>query len=65
MTRVQLSAGGKGFFSLCRCMQTGSGAHPGSYPMGTSSAFPRGKAARAWSWLLTSIWCWDGGMVLK
>jgi hypothetical protein len=28
-------------------VQTGSGAHPTSYPMGTFSSFPRGKAAGA------------------
>jgi hypothetical protein len=32
---------GRGF-SLC--VQTGSGAHPASYPMGTGVPFPRGKA---------------------
>jgi len=35
----------------------GSGAHPASYLMDTRGTFPGGKAARAWSWLLTSIWC--------
>jgi hypothetical protein len=28
-----------------------------SYPVGTGGSFPRGKAAGAWSWPLTSIWC--------
>jgi hypothetical protein len=28
-------------------VQTGSGVHPGSYPMGTGSSFPGAKAARA------------------
>jgi hypothetical protein len=28
-------------------VQTGSGAHPASYPMGTRGTFPGGKAARA------------------
>jgi hypothetical protein len=28
-------------------VQTGSGAHPASYPMGTGSYFPRGKAVGA------------------
>jgi len=36
-------------------VQNGSGAHPISYPMGTAVSFPRGKAAVAWSWPLTSI----------
>jgi hypothetical protein len=26
------------------CVQTGSGAHPASYPMGTGGSFPGGKA---------------------
>jgi len=36
-------------------VQTGSGAHPASYPMGTRGSFPRGKAAGAWRWSLISI----------
>jgi hypothetical protein len=31
-------------FSLHHCVQTGSEAHPASYPMGTRSSFPGGKA---------------------
>jgi hypothetical protein len=31
-------------FSSSPCVQTGSGAHPASYPMGTGSPFPGGKA---------------------
>jgi hypothetical protein len=31
-------------FSSSPCVQTGSGAHPASYPMGTRSAFPGGEA---------------------
>jgi hypothetical protein len=43
---------GRGWdFSLCHHVQTGYGAHPASYPMGTESSFPRGKAAGA----LTSV----------
>jgi hypothetical protein len=34
-------------FSLLHAIQTGSGARPPSYPMGTGSSFPGGKAARA------------------
>jgi hypothetical protein len=34
---------GKGYFSSL-CVQTGSGAHLASYPMGTGVSFPRGKA---------------------
>jgi hypothetical protein len=44
-----------GNFSLHHRVQNGSGSHPASYPMGTSGSFPGGKAARAWSWPLTSI----------
>jgi hypothetical protein len=29
-----------GNFSLHHCVQTNSGAHPASYPMGTRSPFP-------------------------
>jgi hypothetical protein len=31
-------------FSSSPCVQTGSGAHPASYPMGTGNPFPGGKA---------------------
>jgi hypothetical protein len=31
-------------FSSIPCFQTGSGAHPASYPMGTGGPFPGGKA---------------------
>jgi hypothetical protein len=31
-------------FSSNPCIQTGSGAHPASYPMGTGGPFPFGKA---------------------
>jgi hypothetical protein len=41
-------------FSLLHVVQTGSGAHPASYPMGTGGSFPGGKAAGARSWPLTS-----------
>jgi hypothetical protein len=44
---------GAGNFSLHHRVQNGSGAHPGSYPMGTRGSFPGGKAAGAWSWPLT------------
>jgi hypothetical protein len=33
--------------SLPQIVQTGSGVHPTSYPMGTEESFPGGKAARA------------------
>jgi hypothetical protein len=38
---------GSGSFSFRRRVQTVSGAHPASYPMGTRSSFPGGKAAGA------------------
>jgi hypothetical protein len=34
-------------FSLLHIVQTGSGAHPASYPMGTGDSFLAGKAAGA------------------
>jgi hypothetical protein len=34
---------GAGNFSSSPCVQTGSGAHPASYPMGTGGPFPGGK----------------------
>jgi hypothetical protein len=34
-------------FSLLHVVQTGSGVHPTSYPMGTGGSFSGGKAARA------------------
>jgi hypothetical protein len=43
------------FVALHHRVQNGSGAHPASYPMDTRVSFPGGKAARAWSWPLTSI----------
>jgi len=36
-------------------VQTGSGAHAVSYPMGTSGSYPGRKAAGAWSWSHKSI----------
>jgi len=35
-------------------VQNGSGAHPASNRMGTRGSFPGDKAARAWSWPLTT-----------
>jgi hypothetical protein len=46
-----------GNFSLHHHVQTGSGNHPVSYPMGIRGSFSRGKAAGTWSWPLTSICC--------
>jgi hypothetical protein len=41
--RVRSPAGAKDFCSILS-VQTGSGAHPASYPMGTGGPFPGGKA---------------------
>jgi hypothetical protein len=38
---------GAGNFSFLRRVQTGSGAHPASYPMGNRSSFPGGEMAEA------------------
>jgi hypothetical protein len=35
--------------------QTGSGAHPVSYPVDTRDTYPSDKAAGTWKWPLTSI----------
>jgi hypothetical protein len=40
---VRSPAGAKDFSSVL-CVQTGSGAHPASCPMGTGAPFPGGKA---------------------
>jgi hypothetical protein len=41
--RVWSPAGTKDFYSSL-CVQTGSGVHPASYPVGTGGPFPGGKA---------------------
>jgi hypothetical protein len=46
---------GAGKFSLHHRIQTGSGVHPASYPVGTRGSFPDGKVVAVWSWPLTSI----------
>jgi hypothetical protein len=55
-SKVRFPAGA-GNFSLHRCVQNGSEAHPASYTMGTGGSFHGGKPTGAWSWPLTSIWC--------
>jgi hypothetical protein len=54
MIRVRFPAGA-GNFSLRHRVQTGSGPHPASYPLGAGGFFLGGKAAGARSWPLTSI----------
>jgi hypothetical protein len=39
---------------LLHVVQTGSGANPASYPMGTRGYFLGGKAAGVWIWPLPS-----------
>jgi hypothetical protein len=46
MARVRFLAGVKDL-SLFHSVQTGSGAHPASYPMGTGVFSPGNKVARA------------------
>jgi hypothetical protein len=46
---------GAGNFSLHHRVQTGSGAHPSSYAIGSKGSFPVDKAAGKWSWPFTSI----------
>jgi hypothetical protein len=41
--RGSIPDSGRGFF-FYPCVQTGSGAHPASYSMGTGGPFPGGKA---------------------
>jgi hypothetical protein len=48
---------GAGNFSLRHHVQTRSGAHPASYPLGTGGSLAGGKAAGARSWPLTSTHC--------
>jgi hypothetical protein len=46
---------GAGNFSFHHRIQTGTGAHPASYSVGTRVSFLGGTAAGAWSWPLTSV----------
>jgi hypothetical protein len=48
---------GAGTFLPRHRVQTSSGAHPASYPMGTRGTSTGSKVAGAWSWPLTSIYC--------
>jgi len=47
VTRLLVGQPGGKVFSLHCHVQSGSGAHPASYPMGTGGSFPGGKVARA------------------
>jgi hypothetical protein len=49
---VWFPAGAETFLNTA---QTGSGAHPASYPMGSGDYFPGRKTAGTWRWPLTSI----------
>jgi hypothetical protein len=44
LTYTTLVSTGAEDFSSTPCVQTGSGAHPASYPMGTGGHFPGGTA---------------------
>jgi hypothetical protein len=50
------SPAGAGNFSFHHGVQTDSGTHAASYPMGTRDSFSGGKAARSWSWPLISTY---------
>jgi hypothetical protein len=43
------------YFSLRHRVQAGSGAHSGSYSVGTGSCFTGSKQTGAWRWPLTSL----------
>jgi hypothetical protein len=47
--KIQFLAGARDF-PLLHSTQTGCGAHPTSYPVGTGVSFPRDKEAGVWSW---------------
>jgi hypothetical protein len=51
-----------GNFSIHHRVQTGSGAQPASYTMGSGSSFPGSKAAGAWNWPFISTCCRDQRM---
>jgi hypothetical protein len=42
-------------YTLLHSIQTGLEFHPASYPVGTATYFPGGKAAGTWIWRLISI----------
>jgi hypothetical protein len=54
VNEVRSPAGAKDFSSSL-CVQTGSGAHPDSWPMGTGGSFLGGKALPRW-WMSKTIY---------
>jgi len=52
---LKFSAGTMMDFFLRQRIQTGSGAHPASYSMGTGGSYPWGKTAGERYWPLTFI----------
>jgi hypothetical protein len=52
VVRILIEAGN---FSHHHRVQTVSGAHPASHPMGIKGSFPGVKAGGVWSWPLTSV----------
>jgi len=44
-----------GMFSLHHRVQSGPGAEPATYPVGSGGSYTGCKAVGAWSWSLTSI----------
>jgi hypothetical protein len=61
-TGIRSPAEEKDFLSSL-CVQTSSGAHPASYPMGTVGPFPRGKAQSGPGTDITLIYCRGQGWV--
>jgi hypothetical protein len=55
--RGSISSRSRIIFFLIHSVQTGSGTHPASCPMGIRDYYPGDKTARPWSWPLISIWC--------
>jgi hypothetical protein len=54
MIGFRFPAGGREFFYSPR-VQTGSGPHPASYPMGIGGSFSGDKEDEEWIWPLISI----------
>jgi hypothetical protein len=58
VSRHSIPGRGKGLFCTPQRSDWLCEAHPVSYPMGTGDSFPKGKAARTWSWRRSSLQCW-------